>query len=130
LEEPGAGARPTDFDAAVESRDLQLHALEAAMIAECKEKEVLVRRLEDAAQERVALQNAIRSFLMEQDNVWSRRYGCAPPTLSLSEVSDSPRAQLGGANSGGGGGVGRKSCVRDSPPLFGTLSLTGQRGGD
>ncbi len=103
-EAAGAGARPTDFDAAVESRDRQLHALEAAIIAECKEKEVLVRRLEAASTERVELQNALRSFLMEQDNVWSRRYGCAPPTLSLSEVSDSPSAQVGGANSGRGGG--------------------------
>jgi hypothetical protein len=62
-----------------------------------------VSRLEAATGERVALQNALRSFLMEQDNVWSRRYGCAPPTLSLSEVSDSPSAQVGGANSGRGG---------------------------
>ncbi len=59
--------RPTEFDAAVESRDVQLRALERAVIEECKDKEALTAQLDALAGERTATQNALRNILMDHD---------------------------------------------------------------
>jgi hypothetical protein len=59
-----AAALPGSYNAAIESRDAQLRALEKSLVDECRDKESLAARVVAMEGERAATQRALRALLM------------------------------------------------------------------